>query len=54
MKIPQINEKYQYYSLAKNDCNTKIALLSILIQSNSLMTKKSFFGPPTQKSWLRQ
>jgi hypothetical protein len=30
-----------------------IALLSILIQLNSFVTKKRFLAPPTQKSWLR-
>jgi hypothetical protein len=52
MKIPQINEKYN--SRAKNYCNRKIALLEILIQLSSFVTKKEVFWPPTQKSWLWQ
>jgi hypothetical protein len=43
MKNCQINEKYN--SRAKNHCNRKIALLSILIQLNSFVTKKVFWPP---------
>ncbi len=32
-------------SRAKNHCNRKIALLSILIQLNSFVAKKSFLAP---------
>jgi hypothetical protein len=47
-KFLNFNEKYN--SRAKNHCNRKIALLSILIKLNSFGTKKSFLVPPTQKS----
>jgi hypothetical protein len=48
MKIPQINKKYN--SLAKNYCNRKIALLSILIQLNLFVTKKrKVFWTPDPK-----
>ncbi len=39
-----MNEKYN--SLAKNDSNRKVALLSILIQLDSLVTKKVFWPQP--------
>ncbi len=43
LSIYRINEKYN--SRAKNDCNRKIALLSILIQLNWFVTEKVFWPP---------
>jgi hypothetical protein len=51
MKILQINEKHN--SRAKNHCNRKIALLSILIQLNSFVTTK-FIGPQPKNPGVGQ